>query len=55
MHTLNIYMKFDPKADPVLDSGVKSHEINYFCTFRLINLLFMASMSLLTLNDVESF
>ena len=46
-------MKFDPKADPVLESGVKSFEINYFCTFRFINLLFMALMNLWNLNDVE--
>ena len=53
MHTLNIYMKFDPKVDPVMESGVKSFEINYFCTFRFINLLFMALMNLWNLNDVE--
>ena len=53
MHTLNIDMKFDPKADPVLESGVKSFEINYFCTFRIINLIFMALMNLWNLNDVE--
>ena len=35
MHTLNIYMKFDPKADPVLESGVKSFEINYFLYFQV--------------------
>ena len=29
MHTLNIYMKFDLKADPVLESGVKSFEIKF--------------------------
>ena len=46
MHTLNIFMKFDLKADPVLESGVKSFEINYFCTFRFIDLLFMALMKL---------
>ena len=47
-------MKFNPKADPVLESGVKSFEINYFCTFRFINLLFMALMNLWNLNDVEN-
>ena len=46
-------MKFDPKADPVLESGVKSFQINYFCTFRFINLLFMALMNLWNFNDVE--
>ena len=46
-------MKFDPKADPVLESGVKSFEINYFCTFMFINLLFMALVNLWNLNDVE--
>ena len=46
-------MKFDPKADPVLETGVKSFEINYFCTFRFTNLIFMALMNLWNLNDVE--
>ena len=48
-------MKFDPKADPFLESGVKSYENNYFCIFRFINLLFMALMNLWNLNDVEIF
>ena len=48
-------MKFDPKADPVLESGVKNYEFNYFCTFRFINLFFMALMNLWTLKDVEIF